>query len=655
MNGKYYKPSDKFSVVGLVLMILCTTLAGMAISFVYLKINGVCPVVYLCILMAVLYGAAMGGVAYYFIKQFKLRSPKMVIVSLCVALLFTTYFKWALYDHFDRQEQYDYVADWIQEGLDDVSKTMSAFGIELDLDKPITKAFDDALGAYSSQAGVDSGASGVSMSQIIKSKETIDGIKAAYKEYSSKPGSDYKKYSSSEDGNSALSSIGGSGGSALSSMTTGMLGDVTDYSAYYLERHPDANLWETLGMAAMFGNSEDEIEKSIYKLDEISIKEYLLDYHGDEFLDYMGYKNQKSTITLMLHPGTLASDIKEINSQGRWSYSTSHSYSSNADNSGDLFNGFKLWIVWLGELIVINLPAFLIAIPMCQRPFIESDNDWAIKHNTQFKFGAVNAQALKASMEADPMSLFNNQALITAGGRTNYFTVTLFHSRSFMENYVLVDNTTYDARRKTYNHKNFINYLIVDTEFVGTLFATFGLNPPVGCHPNEMYMPGGTGGNFVPQGTSVTDANKQAAVQGQYVNNSMPQNNAMPQPNMAQPAQQPAPSAPNPFAPPPQQNNAAPEEAPKSSLLSGNLFNQQPAPTVVPQPVQTVNADSIFGEQPIIQKPKEDANGTQGGINLLTGRPKEEDRPLVPDSSGTSGFMDGLDTSHLDLDNFDFK
>ena len=139
MNGKYYKPSDKFSVVGLLLMILCTTLAGMAISFVYLKVNSVCPVVYLCVLMAVLFGAAMGGVAYFFIKKFKLRSPKMVIVSLCVALLFTTYFKWALYDHFDRQDQYDYVADWVQDGLDELSDSLAAFGVNLDLDKPITK------------------------------------------------------------------------------------------------------------------------------------------------------------------------------------------------------------------------------------------------------------------------------------------------------------------------------------------------------------------------------------------------------------------------------------------------------------------------------------------------------------------------------------
>ena len=90
-------------------------------------------------------------------------------------------------------------------------------------------------------------------------------------------------------------------------------------------------------------------------------------------------------------------------------------------------------------------------------------------------------------------------------------------------------------------------------------------------------------------------------------------------------------------------------------MLGGSLFNQQPAPTIVPQPAQNINADSIFGEQPIIQKPKEDGQGGAGGINLLTGGPKDEVKPLVPDGSGTSGFMDGLDTSHLDLDHFDFK
>ena len=657
MNEKYYKPSDKFSVVGLILMIVCTIAVGMGITFIYLKVNGVCPIVYLCILMAVLYGGAMGGVAYFFIKKFKLRSPMMVIVSLSMALLFTTYFKWALYDSFDRQDQYDYVADWVQDGLDDLSDGLSSLGVSIDLNKPITKAFDDAMAEAASKYGTTPNTQ--TMSQIILSQETLDSMKATYKEYSAKPGTDYKELTKSGEGNSLASSA--LGDSTVGSLTGSMLGDTTDYAAYYLERHPDASLWEVMGMAAMFGNSEDEIAESLRKLDELSLKEYLLDYHGDEFLDYMGYKNQKSAFTLMAHPGMLMSDIKQINSEGRWSYSTSHSYSSTRD--AELVNGFMLWLVWLGELIVINLPAFAIAIPMCQRPFIESDNDWAIKHPTQFKFGAVNAQALKSSMEADPMSLFNNQALITAGGRTNYFTVTLFHSRSFMENYVLVDNTTYDARRKTYNHKNFINYLTVDTRFVGTLFNIFGLNPPVGCHPDPMYTPGGYNTGFVVQGTSVTDNNKAAAAAGQDVLQYQQKQRPAPQQGMAQPMpqqgmQQPAPTLSSPFAPPTQQAQPAAQGQAQqtNSLLGGSLLNQQPqqpAPTIVPQPAQNINADSIFGEQQIIQKPKEDGQGANS-VNLLTGK-MEPPKPLIPDASGTSGFMDGLDTSHLDLDHFDFK
>ena len=650
MDGKYYKPSDKFSVVGLILMIVCTTLAGVAISFLYLKLNSVCPIVYLCVLMAVLYGGAMGGVAYFFIKKFHLRSPKMVIVSLCVALLFTTYFKWALYDHNDRQDQYEYMSDSFQDTLDELSDTFSNFGVNIDFDKPITKAFDDAASSIKASGGTQ----GVSFTDQLMSQETIDGLKKIYQEYSAKPGADYKELAGDGGTSTALASVGGG---TVSAMAGSMLGDSKDYCQYYLDRYPDANLWETMGMAAFLGNSESEIEESIKKLNELSLKEYIFDYHGDEALDYFGYKNKKSVFQIMLHPKMLLTDIKDINEVGRWSYSSSHSYSSTRD--AEPVNGFMLWIVWLGELIVINLPAFVIAIPMCQRPFIESDNDWAIKHPTQFKFGAVNAQALKSSMEADPMSLFNNQALITAGGRTNYFTVTLFHSRSFMENYVLVDNTTYDARRKTYNHKNFINYLIVDTTFVGTLFNIFGLNPPVGCHPDPMYTPGGYSTSYVPQGASVTEANKQAEAAGQFVSGVMHQNPnpaQQPVPQAApQPALQGAPSLSSPFAPPPAQDNAVQPGQQSNSLLGGSLFNQQPAPTIVPQPAQNINADSIFGEQPIIQKPKEDGQGGAGGINLLTGGPKDEVKPLVPDGSGTSGFMDGLDTSHLDLDNFDFK
>ena len=655
MEGKYYKPSDKFSIAGLIMMILCTTVVGMGISFLYLKLNSVCPVVYLCILMAAFYGAAMGGVAYFFIKKFKLRSPKMVIVSLCVALLFTTFFKWALYDHFDRQDQYDYVADDLDAAVDEMNKSLSSFGMEIDFDKPFTKAFDDALAGLASSFGNAEGAQSISLTEMITSKETIDGLKAVYKEYSKLPGTDYKKYVSSDDeeGSGAASLLGDSmGGSFVGNMAGSFLGDTTDYCEYYIQRYPDASLWETMGYAAFFGNDEDAIEESMHKLTELSFKEYILDYHGDEALDYMGYKNKASVINLMTHPGKLMSDIKQINSEGRWSYSSSHSYSSSSKSESEPVHGFILWLVWIGELLVINVPAFLIAIPMCQRPFIESDNDWAIRHNTQFKFGAVNAQALKSSMEADPMSLFNNQALITAGGRTNYFTVTLFHSRSYMENYVLVDNTTYDARRKTYNHKNFINYLTVDTEFVGTLFTIFGLNPPVGCHPNPMYTPGGFTTSYVPQGTSITEQNKaaEAASNAGYMQQGRP----------VQQPQQAAPTLTSPYAQPSQPQQGAPTltspyaRPQQGSLMGGGLSGgQQPAPNVIPQPAQNINADSIFGEQKIIQKPKEGSEG--GSINLLTGQPKDENQPLIPDSSGTSGFMDGLDTSNLDLDNFDFK
>lgn len=662
MNEKYYKPSERFSVTGLILMIVCTALAGMAISFVYLKLNSVCPVVYLCILMAALYGAAMGGVAYFFIKTFKLRSPKMVIVSLCIALLFTTFFKWALYDHFDRQDQYDYISKDLTDSLDETNQQFASMGVDIDLDEPVFDVLDDFMSELTKSFGGDA-SQATKISDTFKSKEMIDSLKSACKEFSSLPGTDYKKYINSSDSEEGgASGLGSSllGGGTGASMVGGLASDFVGgdegmeyYAEYYLERHPDASLWETLGMAALLGKDEDAVEESINKLGELSIREYLLEYHGEEMLDYMGYKNRASVINLMTHPGKLITDIKDINAEGRWSYSSSHSYSSSSKADKEPVHGFILWLVWIGELLVINAPAFLIAIPMCQRPFIESDNDWAIRHNTQFKFGAVNAQALKSSMEAEPMSLFNNQALITAGGRTNYFTVTLFHSRSYMENYVLVDNTTYDARRKTYNHKNFINYMAVTPEFVGTLFTIFGLNPPVGCHPDPMYTPGGFSTSYVPQGTSITEQNKAAEAASYAQQRQQPMQQPMQQP--AQPVQ-PAPTLTSPYAPPQQQAQPVQSAQPQQggSLLGGSLFGGgQPTPTIVPQPARNIDADSIFGEQQIIQKPKE--GEAQGGINLLTGKPKDEDKPLVADSSGTSGFMDGLDTSNLDLDNFDFK
>ena len=646
MNNKYYKASDRFSVVGLILMIICTTAIGMALSWVYLKINAVCPVAYLCILIAALYGAAMGGIAYIFIKKFKLRSPKMVIVSLCVSLLFTTYFKWGLYDYIDRQKQYEAYDEYFTETIEDANSALKSYGMNLDLNKPVLTVVDDFYGMFAGMLGGDAaGDAPAKLSDTLKSKETINGIVMAADMYKGMPGSDYKKLLSSatsSDGSSSSLLGGDSGLGAMGSMASGLAGGGTaalsEYADRYLDDNPDANLWETIGMAALLGSDRDEIEESINMLGELSIKDYLLDYRGEELGDYIGFASKKSLSKILTQPGKMLKDIKKINEEGRWGISSRRSYmSSTSDEQPDNIKGFMLWIVWFGELLMINIPAFAIAVPMCKQPFIESDNDWAQKYPTQFKFGAVNAASLKSSMEIDPMSLFNNQALITAGGRTNYFTVTLFHSRSFMENYVLVDNTTYDSRRKTYNHKNFINYMIVDTEFVGTLFTIFGLNPPVGCHPSPLYATA-TGGNYVPSGGY--SSGEMGAANGGSAQQAAPQPQAAAQPGQPSPFANPATS------------QQAPTQAPQSSLLTGGslLGGQQPAPSIVPQPAMNVDADTIFGEQKILAS-KEGEGAPTGGINLLTGKPKEEDKPLVADSSGTSGFMDALDTSNLDLEN----
>ena len=645
MNNKYYKASDRFSPVGLILMILCTTLVGIGLSWVYLKINAVCPVAYLCILLAAVYGAAMGGVAYFFIKTFKLRSPKVVIISLCVSLVFTTYFKWALYDYIDRQKQFDAYDEYFTEMIDDANSKIKSSGANLDLNKPVLTVLDDFYSSFGAMfSGGDSMPDGVTLSSQIKSKETINSLINAYKTLSDTPGSDYKKMlGSSLSGQGGSSPLGGDSGlGMMGGMASSLTGGTSGYSEWvdqYLEDHPDASMWEAMGLAAILGSDEDEIKESINKLGELNIKEFLLDYRGEYLGDFMGFPSKKPLGKILAQPGQLFRDIKNVNKDGRWGISSRRSYSSTAEGkTPDNVKGFMLWLVWIGELLMINIPAFAVSIPKCQEPFIETDNDWAQKYPTQFKFGAVNAASLKSSMEIDPLSLFNNQALITAGGRTNYFTVTLYHSRSFMENYILVDNTTYDSRRKTYNHKSFIKYMIVDTEFVGTLFTIFGLNPPVGCHPSPMYS-SAADGNYVPNAgySSGTTTSYGAPMQGAP---------RAAQPQTAQPVQQPG--QPSPFA-----NPATAQPAAQSSLLSGGSLMggqpQQPSPSVIPQPAMNVDADAIFGQQNIIA-PKEDPNAS-GGINLLTGKPKEEDRPLVADPSGTSGFMDALDTSNLDLDN----
>jgi hypothetical protein len=82
-------------------MALSIAVVGSLLSFVYLKINQINPIVILSILITFGFGALLGIIANFFIKKFKLRSPALAIIAVLIGGLIFTYFKWGLYVYWD--------------------------------------------------------------------------------------------------------------------------------------------------------------------------------------------------------------------------------------------------------------------------------------------------------------------------------------------------------------------------------------------------------------------------------------------------------------------------------------------------------------------------------------------------------------------------
>lgn len=101
MNERLYKPSNKFSLPAFLIMALSIAVVGSILSFLYLKIVEINPIIYLSILIAVGFGALLGVIANFFIKKYKLRNPALATIAVLIGGFIFTYFKWGLYDYWD--------------------------------------------------------------------------------------------------------------------------------------------------------------------------------------------------------------------------------------------------------------------------------------------------------------------------------------------------------------------------------------------------------------------------------------------------------------------------------------------------------------------------------------------------------------------------
>lgn len=97
MTLGYYKSSNKFSVPGFLLLILSTAVVGTLVSLLYLKLQAICPSVYLCIAITVGFGLLLGLISKYLCKIFKMRNTQIAIIAVIVGILIYTAFKWTFW------------------------------------------------------------------------------------------------------------------------------------------------------------------------------------------------------------------------------------------------------------------------------------------------------------------------------------------------------------------------------------------------------------------------------------------------------------------------------------------------------------------------------------------------------------------------------
>jgi len=356
----------------------------------------------------------------------------------------------------------------------------------------------------------------------------------------------------------------------------------------------------------LIGGSYEEFKKNI-----LDCKNYY-----DLLTRYCGMI-EPTTMELALHPGRLLDYVKMVNEQGRWNIK-SHRYSWNDTADSEPVKGFFLWMVWLGELLALTAPAIGLVYSKANDPFVENEGDWAIedKNAPNFLFegpynGQGNANAMiKNDIMKNPEHLFAYKPIgVIARIPEIYLKVTYKRSNYFDENYVTISHSTLvNARKNQRNNVEIIKNMRVDANFIATLYGMFEQTVPVMCH----------GENRAKDFQQQNEAREQAIASG------MPLSPQRPKATGAEAI----------FDQPTMYNQAKQQYAQSASPEVPSYMRPAPDPHSL-QPVEPVKVDNIT-------LPEEPSFAQQ--------ELEQEKR-----SSNNHGDMDGLDTSNLDLDNFDFS
>lgn len=142
------------------------------------------------------------------------------------------------------------------------------------------------------------------------------------------------------------------------------------------------------------------------------------------------------------------------------------------EKENDNIKGIMLWIVWIGEILLICIPAIVIAYKRAAMPFIESNKKWAEKNNSDaFMLKApILVAGVGKSFKNSPDSVFGYEHLPLRPGNAPHLRLELYHSDDYEENYASLILKTYNAKNKNFEEKTVAKYVAVDKSFVYRFF-----------------------------------------------------------------------------------------------------------------------------------------------------------------------------------------
>lgn len=574
----FYKPSNKFSVIGFILLFLSVTVAGIGLSWIYLILNAVIPWIYACIFFAFCLSFALGTIGAFFVKTYKMRNPAMAVLAVVLALLIVNYAKWAIYVNRDFEKNY--------------YKDMKA---------------EKASEYYS-----------ISLKDVEENFDSVDDFITSFKAIKA---SDFA--------------------AAIPDSVK------SQFSAEERERLSTGNVWDLYELDEVLGTSTKEVTASLNKIDTMNAYDYSYKYRN---------MHAATVMRLMTHPSELWQDIKDINEVGRWSIGRRLS------TSKSLVNGVMLWLVWIAELAVLVIPAIDMVYKKASHPFIEEEDDWAVeeKMNGIFRFRdpypnslTKSPNAVKTQLLQTPDFMLMQSPLSADSSSDRYYSVNYCHSKYYDYNYITVSvtATTYNRNKHQETTNVLLSNIAVDPDYIASLYAMFGIALPPMCkgvdRRGEMEQ--------VIQPDNVKSSGYEDIFDKPI---EVPKERHHAQPTAPQPAWQAVSTVEEVQMPQSQTTESSSSFPNPAQTTYTQEYPSSYTPPEPEKPRRTLkrpgSGSSSFIEKQLKEEKKTELVGEMDSIDtshLVIDRTPSQPTPPPKIGSATSGDMDGLDTSNLDLSN----